>query len=78
MALCTADDSTLLVGFVFCFIENAIWPYVVALPFFLYGMLAIAPSKANLQRLQERVTAQGQLTSVIEALNQPMQVGRER
>jgi hypothetical protein len=65
-------DSTLLIGFVFCFVEDAIWPYVLALPFFLYGMASIAPTRANLQRLQDRVTAQGSVTSVMETLNRPM------
>jgi putative Mn2+ efflux pump MntP len=61
-------ESPLLLGFVFAFMQDGIWPYLVGLPLFLYGMARIAPTRGNLQRYQDRLTAEGSMISLVEGL----------
>jgi hypothetical protein len=52
-------EAALLMGFVLCFMVGAIWPYLAALPVYLYGMLAIRPTDAHLALTQQQITAAG-------------------
>lgn len=53
------NDIPLLVGFVLVFVEEALWPYFVAMPIFVVGMFGIAPGKRNLEALDRNLMAQG-------------------
>lgn len=64
-------ESGLLLGFVVCFIQEPIWPYLAGIPVWLYGMWAIYPSTSNLDRYQQRITAHGSPISLENALREP-------
>jgi hypothetical protein len=44
------NEIPLLVAFALCFVEDALWPYLIALPLYSVGMAAIAPGRRNLDR----------------------------
>lgn len=63
------NEAPLLIGFVFSFTEDAMWPYLVAFPIYLVGMWLLAPTRRNLERKQEQVHRQGSMLSVGRALS---------
>ncbi len=63
------NEAPLLTSFVFCFIQDELWPYLVALPLYLVGMALIAPGRRNLERRQEQVHRQGSTLSLGRALS---------
>lgn len=63
------NEIPLLVSFALCFVENGLWPYLIALPFFLIGMALIAPSRRNFERRQAQIHAQGSVLSLGRALS---------
>lgn len=58
------NEAPLLIGFVVCFIQDEMWPYLVVFPIFLVGMWLIAPSKRNFERRQEQIHRQGSMLSL--------------
>ena len=62
------NEAPLLIAFVFCYIEEAMWPYLVAFPIYLVGMWLLAPTKRNLARRQEQVHRRGSMLSLGQAL----------
>lgn len=63
-------EAPLLMGFVFCFVQEERWPYFLCLPLYLVGMATIAPTRANLERRQGDLQAQGSDLSLGAALAQ--------
>ena len=53
------NEAPLLISFVFCFLEEEIWPYLVAFPLYLVGMAVVAPSPNNLARVQQQILGSG-------------------
>jgi hypothetical protein len=61
-------EAALLTSFVFVFVLDALWPYLVCLPFWLIAMLLIAPGRRDLARRQQELTASGSPLSITESL----------
>jgi hypothetical protein len=61
-------EGALVISFVFCFLIQRTWPYLMALPFYLGGMALISPSRWNLQRRQEQIRRRGSSLSLGRAL----------
>ena len=55
-----------MVAFALCFVEDAIWPYLMDFPLYLVGMALVAPSPRNFIRVQEQILTGGS----------PLQLGR--
>lgn len=68
IAIC---EWVLFLAFVFSFIRQELWPYLIGLPMYLVAMAVIAPSQRNLERRQEQVQQQGSTLSVGQALSAP-------
>lgn len=54
-----SNEAPLLIAFTLCFVEGALWPYLVALPFFFVGMALIAPGRRNLDALERDLMRRG-------------------
>jgi hypothetical protein len=63
------NETPLLIGFAFCYIEEAMWPYLVAFPIYLVGMWLLAPRRRNLERRQEQIYRQGSMLSLGRAIS---------
>jgi hypothetical protein len=61
-------EGPLVISFVFCFLIERTWPYLMALPLYLGGMALISPSRWNLQRRQEQIRRRGSSLSLGRAL----------
>jgi hypothetical protein len=61
-------ESAALVGFAVVFFTGERWLYFEGLAFALVGLGLIAPTRGNLERRQQQITAQGSPLSLIEAL----------
>lgn len=69
------NEAPLLMSFVFCFLREELWPYLLALPLYLIGMALIAPGRRNLERRQAQLHGQGSTLSLGRALSSlPRQV----
>lgn len=53
------NEAPVLIAFALTFVEDALWPYLVALPIFLVGMLGIAPGRRNLESLERDLMQRG-------------------
>jgi hypothetical protein len=65
------NQIPLLIAFALCFVEDALWPYLVALPLFSIGMAVIAPSRRNLDKREDQLRRYGSTVSLRNALDQP-------
>jgi hypothetical protein len=61
-------ESIALFGFVATFMTGATWLYFFALVFTAVGFAQLAPTRANLRRLQEELTSAGCHRSLVAAL----------
>ena len=68
-------ESTLLIAFVLTFLLDAMWPYFVALPFYLAAMWRIAPRRGNLERHEQELRGRGSPLSLTAALRRPVSRG---
>jgi hypothetical protein len=57
-----------LIGFVFLFIVDALWPLLVGIGFSTVGLALSAPTRGDIRRRQQQITAAGSLLSLEEAL----------
>ena len=48
-----------VMGFVLSIVQQARWPYVLALPFTLAGMALVAPTRAEIERRQQQMNERG-------------------
>jgi len=64
-------DSVALFGFVGIFIGGTIWLYLLGLAFALPGLALIGPTRADIERRQQQIAAQGSSLSLLEALMAP-------
>lgn len=64
-------ELPVLIGFIGVFLAGNTWVYLIGLPFGLAGFLLIAPTSANLARLQRQVRERGSSLDVLEALLRP-------
>jgi hypothetical protein len=53
------NEVPLLVAFALCFVEDAIWPYLMDFPLYLVGMALVAPSPRNFIRVQQQILTSG-------------------
>ena len=60
------NEVPLMVAFALCFVEDAIWPYLMDFPLYLVGMALVAPSPRNFIRVQQQILTSGS----------PLQLGR--
>lgn len=60
------NEVPLMVAFALCFVEDAIWPYLLDFPLYLVGMTLIAPGPRNFIRVQAQILTSGS----------PLQLGR--
>ena len=68
------NEAPLMMSFVLVFIRDEMWPYLLALPFWVIGMVVLAPGKANLRRRQQQIMAQGSMLQLVPALREtPLQ-----
>jgi hypothetical protein len=63
--------SVVLVGFVGVFITGRVWLYGLAFPFGLAGLLLLAPSRARIERDQNRLRAAHSKLDLLDALMLP-------
>ena len=61
-------EAPYLVTFVIAMTQDRLLPVVIGLLGFIVGMLRIAPGRANIAKLQQRVTAEGSSLEVLGAL----------
>jgi hypothetical protein len=73
-------EAALLTSFVFVFVLDALWPYLVCLPFWLIAMLLIAPGRRDLARRQQELMATGSPLSITQSLmeNPPISASGDR
>jgi hypothetical protein len=64
-------ELPLLVGIVAGMVRQELWPYLFALPLFVVGMRAIAPTLGNIEYAQDRLAAAGSTLSLRGALMAP-------
>ena len=62
-------EAITLCAVIFVFIEGSLWIYAFSLPFTLLGMWLIAPSRANLDRIDEALRSAGSPISIRQALD---------
>lgn len=60
-----------LVAFVGVLFADKLWLYLVGLTFALLGLALIAPTRADIERRQQQIAAQGSSLSLLEALMAP-------
>jgi hypothetical protein len=61
-------NSAALFGFVGVFIGGSFWLYLLGLAFALPGLALIAPTRADIERRQREIEAQGSSLSLLDAL----------
>ncbi|HEV8621350.1 MAG TPA: hypothetical protein VGR33_00445, partial [Actinomycetota bacterium] len=61
-------NSAALFGFVGVFIGGSFWLYLLGLAFALPGLALIAPTRADIERRQRQIEAQGSSLSLLDAL----------
>jgi hypothetical protein len=64
-------EAPLLIAVAISVINDELWPFVVVFPLYVVGMIVAAPSRANLARVQQRITSLGSSLSIVAALMQP-------
>jgi hypothetical protein len=60
-----------VVAFIGTFFANKLWLYLVGLAFGFLGFALIAPTRADIERRQQQIAAQGSSLSLLEALMAP-------
>ncbi len=66
-------EAAALFGICGIFIGGSLWIYLVGLPFALAGLAIIAPTRANIERSQQKVQASGSPLSLGAALLKPVE-----
>ena len=61
-------ESAALIGFVGTFVMSNYWIYLVGMTFALGGLLLVGPTRREIARRQEQITAQGSPLSLVQAL----------
>ena len=61
-------QTAALFGFVAVFFVSQLWPYLVGLPVSLIGLALVAPTRRDLERRQQQITAAGSPLELREAL----------
>lgn len=64
-------DSVALFGFAGIFIGGKFWLYFLGLAFALVGLALIAPTRADIERRQRQIEAQGSTLTLLEILMRP-------